>query len=93
MSQGKAQNPLYHAFIEAAQQCGYPYTEDMNGFQQEGVGIMDMTTHKGKRWSASQAYLRPALKRNNLKTDSNALVYKILMEGNKAIGVEYYMSK
>ena len=86
-------NPLFHAFIDAAQQCGYPYTEDMNGFQQEGVGPMDMTTYKGKRWSAAQAYLRPALSRKNLKIQSKAMVTKVVFEGTKALGVEYVTSK
>jgi len=49
-------------------QAGYPYTPDMNGFQQEGVGTMDMTIHGGKRWSTASAYLRPVLKRPNLFT-------------------------
>ena len=49
-------------------QAGYPYTSDMNGFQQEGVGPMDMTVYDGKRWSTASAYLRPALKRPNLFT-------------------------
>ena len=89
VSRGKMKNPLFHAFIDAAQQCGYPYTEDMNGYQQEGVGPMDMTTYKGKRWSAAQAYLRPALKRKNLKTETKALVNKVLFKGTKAVGVEY----
>eukprot|EP00112_Aurelia_sp_Birch-Aquarium-sp1_P016688 Seg3809.1 transcript_id=Seg3809.1/GoldUCD/mRNA.D3Y31 product="Choline dehydrogenase mitochondrial" protein_id=Seg3809.1/GoldUCD/D3Y31 len=89
VSRGKMKNPLFHAFIDAAQQCGYPYTEDLNGYQQEGVGPMDMTTYKGKRWSAAQAYLRPALKRKNLKTETKALVNRVLFEGTKAVGVEY----
>ena len=42
---------------------GYPFTEDMNGYQQEGVGLMDATVHNGMRWSAASAYLRPALQR------------------------------
>ncbi len=87
------ENPLFHAFIDAAQQCGYPYTSDMNGYQQEGVGPMDMTVHKGKRWSAAQAYLRPALKRKNLSTETGALVYKIVMHGDKAVGIEYEVGK
>ena len=86
-------NPLFQAFIEAGQQCGYPYTEDMNGFQQEGVGPMDMTTYKGRRWSAARAYLRPALSRKNLKVESKILVNKILFEGTKALGVEYITRK
>eukprot|EP00794_Sanderia_malayensis_P018193 gene18193-20008_t len=89
VSRGCMENPLFHAFIDAAVECGYPYTADMNGYQQEGVGPMDMTIYKGKRWSAAQAYLRPALKRENLAVESRAFVYKILMDGNKAVGVEY----
>ncbi len=54
---------------------------------------MDMTVHKGKRWSAAQAYLRPALKRKNLSTETGALVYKIVMHGDKAVGIEYEVGK
>ena len=58
---------------------------------QEGVGLFDMTTHKGLRWSAASAYLRPALKRpqKNLSVESKVLVSKILFEGKKAVGIEY----
>ena len=63
VSVGRCDNPLYHAWMEAGQQAGYPFTEDMNGFQQEGVGRMDMTVHQGKRWSTSLAYLEPAMGR------------------------------
>lgn len=49
--------------MKAGQEAGYPYTEDVNGYQQEGVGPYEMTVHKGKRWSTSQGYLRPALNR------------------------------
>lgn len=51
-------NPLHSVFLEAAQQAGHPFTEDVNGFQQEGVGWFDMTIKNGKRWSAASAYLR-----------------------------------
>jgi len=70
---GNQPNPLYEAFIEAAQQAGYPFTKDMNGYQQEGVGKMDMTTHNGRRWSAAQAYLRSAEKRTNVTVEVKAL--------------------
>src|SRR5919106_1740142 len=60
---GACENPLYRAFIEASRQAGYPFTPDMNGFQQEGFGAMDMTTHRGRRWSTASAYLRPAMSR------------------------------
>nr|XP_056719453.1 choline dehydrogenase, mitochondrial [Euleptes europaea] len=89
VSRGKTNNPLHHAFLAATQQAGYPFTDDMNGFQQEGFGWMDMTIHQGLRWSTASAYLRPALSRPNLSAEENTLVTKILFEGTKAIGIEY----
>ncbi|XP_072015791.1 choline dehydrogenase, mitochondrial-like [Amphiura filiformis] len=89
VSRGQTGNPLFEAFIEAGVQAGYPRTEDMNGYQQEGFGYMDLTTHKGVRWSAANAYLKPALKRENLSIISKTLVTKIVCEGTKAVGIEY----
>ncbi|KAF6037707.1 CHDH [Bugula neritina] len=89
VSRGKSGIPLHEAFVKAGQEAGYPYTADCNGYQQEGVGPFEMTINKGKRWSTSQAYLRPALKRSNLSVKSRALSTRILMEGNRAVGVEY----
>ncbi|XP_015274329.1 PREDICTED: choline dehydrogenase, mitochondrial [Gekko japonicus] len=89
VSRGKTNNPLHLAFLDAAQQAGYPFTDDMNGFQQEGFGWMDMTIHQGQRWSTASAYLRPALSRPNLSTEENTLVTKILFKGPRAIGIEY----
>jgi choline dehydrogenase len=89
VSTGACTNPLYEAFIEAGVQAGYPFTEDMNGFQQEGFGAMDMTTRAGRRWSTAQAYLKPALARPNLDLQVRALVTRILFEGARAVGVEY----
>jgi choline dehydrogenase len=86
---GNTPNPLYEAFIAAMQQAGYPYTEDMNGYQQEGAGKMDMTTHNGRRWSAAMAYLRPAEKRRNVTVETRALTSRILFEGKRAVGVEF----
>jgi len=82
-------NPLYRAFIDAGRQAGYPYTSDMNGYQQEGLGPMDMTTYRGRRWSAAMAYLRPALARPGLAVSDRCLVTRILFEGKRAVGVEY----
>ncbi|EDO38958.1 predicted protein, partial [Nematostella vectensis] len=90
VSRGKTNNPLFHAFLEGAQQAGYPFTEDMNGYQQEGVGWMAMTIHKGIRWNTANAYLRPAIQRTNLHADTRALITRVLFEGNKAVGVEYH---
>ena len=86
---GPRNNPLYQAFIEAGRQAGYPTTEDYNGRQQEGFGPMEMTIHNGVRWSAANAYLRPALKRGKVKLVTHAFANRILLEGRRAVGVEY----
>lgn len=88
VSRGITDHPLHHAFIEAGIQAGYPFTDDMNGYQQEGFGWMDMTIHKGKRWSAASAYLLPSMSRANLDTVTRTLTRRILFNGNRAIGVE-----
>jgi choline dehydrogenase len=85
---GACENPLFKAFIEAGEQAGYPYTDDMNGFQQEGLGPMDMTTYEGKRCSVAKAYLRPALSRPNLELRLGTLVTRIRIDGNRAVGIE-----
>jgi choline dehydrogenase len=94
VSTGACVNPLYNAFIEAGQQAGYARTEDMNGYRQEGLGPMDMTVHKGRRWSTAMAYLRPALKRPNLQVRTRALVARVAFEPEtsppRAIGVEVF---
>ena len=92
VSRGNQANPLFDAFIQAGQQAGYPYTDDMNGYQQEGFGRMDMTIYKGRRWSAAMAYLRPAERRANLKIRTGAFTRRVLFSGKKATGVEYIES-
>ncbi|MGC9270171.1 choline dehydrogenase [Acidiphilium sp.] len=86
---GRLDNPLYRAFIEAGRQAGYPVTEDVNGYQQEGFGRMDMTVHRGRRWSAANAYVRPARGRANLTVESRILVSRVVFEGSRAVGVAY----
>jgi len=86
---GACENPLYQAFMAAGQQAGYAYTDDMNGYRQEGVGPMDMTVAGGRRCSTARAYLRPALQRANVEVLSKSLVTRILFEGRRAIGIEY----
>jgi choline dehydrogenase len=82
-------NPLYRAFIEAGRQAGYPVTEDYNGHQQEGFGAMHMTVKDGVRWSAANAYLKPAMRRPNLAVETEALVYRVDLDGHAATGVTY----
>lgn len=82
-------NPLYQAFVDAGVDAGYPATDDYNGAQQEGFGPMQMTVKNGVRWSTANAYLKPALKRDNLTVITQALVHKVLFEGKKAVGVHF----
>ncbi len=89
ITRGKRDNPLYQAFIDAGRQAGYPVTNDYNGRQQEGFGPFEMTVWKGRRWSAANAYLKPAVKRPNLKLETRAMARHILLDGKKAVGVEY----
>jgi len=88
-SRGTMANPLYGAFVEAGEQAGYVRTADMNGYRQEGFGPMDMTVHRGRRWSAANAYLRPAAGRPNLTVETGALATRILLDGRRASGIEY----
>lgn len=87
VSRGPGKNPLTQAFIEAGRQAGYPVTDDYNGQQQEGFGPFDATIHRGVRWSAANAYLKPALRRPNC-TLINAFARRVIMEDRRAVGVE-----
>jgi choline dehydrogenase len=89
VKRGELNNPLYAAFIEAGREAGYPVTPDYNGRQQEGFGPMEMTVHNGIRWSAANAYLRPALKTGKVRLKTHAFAHRILLEGRRAVGVEY----
>ncbi|WP_339411746.1 choline dehydrogenase [Pseudomonas sp. EA_35y_Pfl2_R5] len=83
-------NPLFHAMIEAGVQAGYPRTDDLNGYQQEGFGPMDRTvTPKGRRASTARGYLDQARKRANLTIVTHALTDRILFSGKRASGVVY----
>ncbi|HET7411376.1 MAG TPA: choline dehydrogenase [Pararhizobium sp.] len=87
VQRGKVANPLFKAFIEAGHQAGFELTEDYNGSKQEGFGLMEQTIHNGQRWSAADAYLKPALKRNNVSL-VNAFARRIVIENQRASGVE-----
>jgi choline dehydrogenase len=87
VTRGSMQNPLYQAFTDAGVEAGYPFTADYNGAQQEGFGPMEMTVWEGRRWSAANAYLRPALQRPNVALRTGARVERILFEGRQAVGV------
>ena len=87
VSRGPRKNPLFKAFVEAGKQAGYEATDDYNGEKQEGFGPMEQTVHNGRRWSAANAYLRPALKRNTVEI-TRALARLVVMEEGRAVGVE-----
>ncbi|WP_027135502.1 choline dehydrogenase [Geminicoccus roseus] len=86
---GTSTNPLFDAWLKAGQEAGYPFTPDMNGYQQEGVGRMDMTIRNGRRCSTALAYLRPAMRRPNLTVVTGALTRRIRVERGRATGVDY----
>ncbi|MGZ4441710.1 MAG: choline dehydrogenase [Nocardioidaceae bacterium] len=89
LERGPATGPLFGAFFEAVQQAGYPLTDDVNGYRQEGFAKFDRNVYRGRRLSAARAYLHPVMDRKNLTVHTLALTTKILMEGNRAVGVEY----
>ncbi|TPW30568.1 choline dehydrogenase [Martelella alba] len=84
---GEVQNPLYHAFIKAGQQAGFETTKDYNGAKGEGFGLMEQTSHRGRRWSAANAYLKPTLKRSNCDL-IRCFARRVIIRDGRAIGVE-----
>ncbi|MDJ0341004.1 choline dehydrogenase [Streptomyces sp. H10-C2] len=89
LERGPASSPLFPAFLEAVQEAGYPLTDDVNGYRQEGFASFDRNVHRGRRLSAARAYLHPVKKRPNLEVRTRALVTRVLFEGKRAVGVEY----
>jgi choline dehydrogenase len=89
LERGPATNPLFRAFFAAVQEAGYPLTPDVNGYRQEGFAGFDRNIHRGRRLSASRAYLHPVRERANLTVRCRSLVTRILFRGKRAVGVEY----
>jgi choline dehydrogenase len=89
LERGPATSPLFQAFFAAVQQAGYPLTEDVNGYRQEGFAPFDRNIHRGRRLSAARAYLHPVMARRNLTVLCRALTTRILFEGTRAVGVEF----
>ncbi len=88
LERGPVKGPLFAAFFKATEQAGYPRTDDVNGFRQEGFAAFDRNVYRGRRLSAARAYLYPILKRANLTIKTRAHVTKVLFEGTTATGVE-----
>ncbi len=82
-------NPLYRAFIEAGEEAGYGITDDYNGYRQEGMCKMDMTVKGGVRCSTANAYLKPVMHRTNLTVTTKALTKRVILDGKKAVGIEF----
>ena len=89
LERSPATNPLFNAFFEAAEQAGYPLTDDVNGYRQEGFGRFDRNIVKGVRMSAARAYLHPVMGRKNLTVETFAHATKVRFDGTRAVGVEY----
>jgi choline dehydrogenase len=89
VSEPKYLNPLSHAFVEACERLGIPRNPDFNGPSQAGAGFYRVTQKNGQRWSAADAYLRPALARGNLTVWTGIHVTRALIENARATGVEY----
>lgn len=87
ITRGPRHNPLFNAFIEAGRQAGYPVTPDYNGQSQEGFGAMEATIWKGQRWSAANAYLKPAIKAGKVRL-IRAYARRVVIENGRATGVE-----
>ena len=88
LERGPATNPLFSAFFKAVQQAGFELTSDVNGYKQEGFAAFDRNIRRGRRLSASRAYLHPVMDRKNLRVETKVFVTKILFEGKKAVGVQ-----
>jgi len=88
LERGPARNPLFRAFFEAVLQAGYPLTDDVNGYRQEGFAAFDRNIYRGHRLSAARAYLHPVMDRPNLEVRTRAFVTRIVFEGTRATGVE-----
>ncbi len=88
LERGPATNPLFTAFFASVQEAGYPLTEDVNGYRQEGFAPFDRNIHRGRRLSAARAYLHPVMHRPNLEVRTHTFVTRVLMDGRRAVGVE-----
>jgi choline dehydrogenase len=89
LERGPATNPLFDAFFRAAEEAGYPRTDDVNGYRQEGFARFDRNVHRGRRLSAARAYLHPVMHRPNLTVLTLSFATRVLFERKRAVGVEY----
>jgi choline dehydrogenase len=85
----RSPNAMSHAFVAAAEEAGIPPNADFNGARLDGVGMPRVTQKRGRRWSAADAYLRPAVRRPNLAVVTGARARRVVLDGTRASGVEY----
>ena len=88
LERGPIKSPLFGAFFSATEQAGYPRTDDVNGYKQEGFAAFDRNVRRGRRLSAARAYVHPVKHRPNLSIKTRAMVSKVIFEGKQATGVE-----
>ena len=88
LERGPIKSPLFAAFFKATEEAGYPRTDDVNGYRQEGFAAFDRNVRRGRRLSSARAYLHPVMKRKNLTVKTRAMVTKVLFDGKRATGVE-----
>ncbi len=85
----RSPNPTTEAFLRACAELGWTRLEELNGPDHEGFAPAAVTQRRGRRWSSADAYLRPAMRRRNLTVLTNVSVKRVLVEGGRAVGVEY----
>lgn len=88
LERGPIKSPLFAAFFKATEEAGYPRTDDVNGYKQEGFAAFDRNVRRGRRLSSARAYLHPVMKRKNLTVKTRAMVTKVIFDGKRATGVE-----
>jgi choline dehydrogenase len=89
LERGPATSPLFGAFFEAVREAGYPLTDDVNGYRQEGFAKFDRNVYRGRRLSAARAYLHPVMGRKNLTVHTLSMVTSLRTAGNRVTGVDY----
>ncbi len=89
VQQTRYRDPILASFLAAGQRAGFPLTEDYNGAEQEGFALIQSTIHRGRRWSAATAYLRPAMRRRALRVLTQAQVSRVIVTGGRAGGIAY----
>jgi choline dehydrogenase len=93
LERGPARNPLFQAFFQAVQEAGYPLTDDVNGYRQEGFAAFDRNIYRGHRLSAARAYLHPVMDRPNLEVRTRAFVTKVHFNGTRAVGLDVVQNR